>query len=171
MTSAKREVAIRATFFAWVLLSGALICGGAVKDYAHARASQSWPHVQGVVIDVVGHKISYAYSWQATTHESERVRFVTAMKMSGGPFRQGATAPGAIGLRAGEFVPVYLSPENPTLSVLEPGGDRRVFAFFLMCGAIFAFVGGGGLAVTMTSVSSEEVGLSVSAGQTQFTND
>jgi|GEM_PF-1631009 len=141
MSVARRDVAIRVTFFVWTFIVGAAICIGAVKDYAHARASQSWPTVQGVVIEAADDAISYAYSWNARTYHSSRIHFVTGTQF-GIETKQK--------WQAGDFIKVYVSPTQHDLSVIEPGGIRSIFALFLTCGAVFAFVGGGGLAVSMT---------------------
>ena len=148
LRSARSDAAIRITFFAWVLIVGAAICVGAVKDYANARASQSWPTVLGVVLEASEDEIAYAYSWEARTYHSSRIRFVTGTRFDLKSEQQ---------WRAGEFIKVYVSPSKQNLSVLEPGGVRSVFALFLTCGAVLAFVGGGGLAVSLTSRRSEKV--------------
>ena len=80
LNSSRRDAAIRITFFAWVFMAGAAICIGAVKDYANARASYSWPTVQGVVLEASSDEISYAYSWDARTYQSSRIRFFTGTR-------------------------------------------------------------------------------------------
>ena len=147
LNSRRRDAAIRITFFAWVFMAGAAICVGVVKDYANARASYSWPTVEGVVLASASDEVAYAYSWDARTYQSSRIRFLTGTGFGAEPTQT---------WKAGDFLKVYVSPNRPDLAVLEPGGVRAVFALFLGCGAIFAFVGGGGLAVSLTPKRREQ---------------
>jgi len=132
----KGENIIRIVFFLLILAGGAFVCGSAVQDYANARDSVSWPSVKGVVLQDDGRATRYAYSWQGRNHEAVRRRFITGYRMS--DFTRSKIA------ASGPFVSVYVSPDHPTVTVLEPGGSRHVFAIILGCGAVLVFVGGGG---------------------------
>ncbi len=140
----RAETIIRSCFFLCVLIGGAFLCAMAVEDFTNARASASWPTVQGVVLD--GARGRYAYSRKGRNYESARRRFLTGV--------DAAFFSDAEKYATGQFVRVHVSPERPEVSVIEPGGSRAAFTLLLAAGAVFVFVGGGGLARSLSGRAS-----------------
>ena len=128
----------------------------AVKDFANARASGNWMQVEGVVLspkeDAGAARLfawrpglRYAYHFRGETHEGRRFAFLTRGKIGSPP----STKPGA-------RVIVYVSPDDPKLSVLVPGGSGRRFAIWFAAAGAVAFVGVGGLIRSMMAVDFPE---------------
>ncbi len=147
----RTELTIALAFFVLMTAFGLFLGGLAVQDFAHARASVSWPTAEGVVLSGSGAasstKFRYAYGADGRTHESRRVRFVTANFLAPSPARP---APG-------EAVLVRVNPNDASLAVLQPGGSGGVFALLLGLAALLIFVGLAGLIRTLIlSQSAEE---------------
>ena len=145
----KSEIAIRITFFLWVFIAGVIVCLGAVRDFSNANNSTNWPAVTGVVLKRSENgSVNYAYSFEGRNYNGSRRRFATAIV----PGRPPQTDPGA----AGSYVLIRVSPNYPSISVIEPGGVRAMFAVYLIMGSALAFVGAGGFARSMLNAISAE---------------
>lgn len=122
--------------FGLVVMSGVLAAYAAVEDYARARASLSWSIVDGVVLsrEKTDGEVRYAWFDGAKSHTGGRVRFWT-----GAPFDRGAV------YEPGKAIKVYVSPDDGSLAVLEPGGSGVLFAAVLGFGAFLVFVGLAGI--------------------------
>jgi hypothetical protein len=121
--------------FGAITLGGVFISFTAVEDFGRARLSSSWRVVEGVVLSADSSG-AVRYSWfdGASNHIGERVRFrAAAFRASGKVY-----APG-------ETVPVYVSPEDGRVAVLEPGGSAALFSAALGAGALMIFIGLAGL--------------------------
>lgn len=122
--------------FGAVAGAGVLTAYAAVEDYARARASRSWPVVEGVILSPVDSAETVRYAWfdGDEGHTGERVRFWTrALFPSGGVFEPGK----AVDLR--------VSPEDGSLAVIEPGGSAVIFSVVLAFGAFLVFIGLAGI--------------------------
>ena len=100
------------------------------REVRRAAASPRWPTVQGQVVTSTvreyrpkpdsqteySARITYRYRVGSVDHEGSRIAF-------GGItfFGQSSAAAKAQEYRDGSAVTVYVSPDNPKLSVLEPG--------------------------------------------------
>ncbi|MEL6361984.1 MAG: DUF3592 domain-containing protein [Pseudomonadota bacterium] len=134
--------------FLLLSLAGSNICYSAVKDFAFARASGKWIQTDGVVLSPTdsSEKLRYAYISGGRQFESHRLSFLTRGRIGTMP----PTWPGA-------NVTVYVSPENPAVSVLVPGGSGRRFAVWFAFGGLVVFVGLGGMVRTMMAVDFPEL--------------
>lgn len=127
--------------FAVMAALGVLIVAVAVKDFARARASLSWPPVVGVVLSKSDNDVAdirYAYVAGGRGLESTRVRFLTGLAFKA-PTRD---------LRPGEEVTVFVDPKEPSFSVLRPGGSGLVFAAAALFSSVLVFIGLGGVVRT-----------------------
>ncbi|HNR77989.1 MAG TPA: DUF3592 domain-containing protein [Parvularculaceae bacterium] len=122
--------------FGIVVMCGVLAAYAAVEDYARARASLSWPAVDGVVLSrgKADGEVRYAWFDGADSHTGGRVRFWT-----GAVFDTGAV------YQPGKPIKVHVSPDDGSLAVLEPGGSGVLFAVVLGFGAFLVFVGLAGI--------------------------
>ena len=100
------------------------------REVRRAAASVGWPQIQGQVVtskvreyranpdskSEYSARIRYRYQVRGIEHESDRIAF-------GGIafFGQAAASAKAQEYSEGAAVTVYVSPQNPALSVLEPG--------------------------------------------------
>jgi len=118
--------------FAAVAAAGVIAAYAAVEDYARARASRSWPSVEGVVLSAGADAGRVRYAWFDGTHShtGERVRFWTGALVESGTVYE-----------AGTTVKVHVSPDDGALAVLEPGGSAVMFAVVLGFGAFLVFIG------------------------------
>lgn len=128
---------------AFVLMAalGVFIGAVAVEDFARARASLVWPPVVGVVLSKSDSDIAdirYAYVAGGHGHEATRVRALTGLAY---PAPTG-------GLRPGEEVTVFVDPNDPTYSLLRPGGSGLLFAGAALVSAALVFIGLGGVVRT-----------------------
>ena len=122
--------------FGLVVASGVLAAYAAVEDYAQARASLSWPAVDGIVLSrgKDGDVVRYAWFDGEESHSGERITFWT-----GAVFDKGAV------YEQGKPVKVRVSPDDGSLAVLEPGGSSVVFAVVLGFGGLLVFIGLAGI--------------------------
>ncbi len=125
-----------ACLFAAIAAGGAMAAYAAVKDFAYARASGRWEQVDGVVLSPNSTKggLRYAYFYNGEGLEGARFAFLTRGRI-------GAPPP----TKPGDQVMVYVAPEDPTLSVLVPGGSGRRFVIWFAGAGLIAFIGVGGL--------------------------
>ncbi|MBB5518428.1 DUF3592 domain-containing protein [Amphiplicatus metriothermophilus] len=132
----RAELLLAAGFFVILAVSGVLLAGFGVRDFAFARASLSWPTVEAVMLSAPdGEGVRYAYSVAGRKYESRRARFFTAS------FQRAA----GIDARPGDVVPAAYDPARPSRSVLEPGGAGSVFFATVAAGALLTFLGLGGI--------------------------
>jgi len=117
--------------FGVIALAGVIVAYASVSDYAEARASLSWPKVDGVILtDSDGDGVRYSWFDGERSHVGNRVRFSTA-----------AITPDGRLYQPGERVLVHISPADSSRAVLEPGGDPFLFAAGLGGGAFLVFLG------------------------------
>jgi hypothetical protein len=155
----RAELTIALTFFVLLTAFGLFLGGLAVQDFANARASVSWPTTEGVVLSANGKSVTpsfrYAYVADGRTHESRRIRFITANFLAPKPDRP---APG-------DAVIVRFDPRDAGLSVLQPGGSGGVFLLILGLAGFLIFVGLAGLIRTLIlSQGAEEEAAAARSG-------
>ncbi|MFQ5563083.1 MAG: DUF3592 domain-containing protein [Parvularculaceae bacterium] len=147
----KAEISVVLGVFTAFAIIGVVTVAFAVEDFARARSSLSWTPVEGVILSGGGDEnaasasIRYAYSVDGRTYESQRLRFFTA-RFSGRMRTD---------FEAGQIVAVYVSPEDPSVSVLRPGGAGAAFAALVILGAAMVFIGLGGVFRTLTASALE----------------
>ena len=123
----------------------------AVRDFARARDSMTWPAIEGVVLSKDSEDsadIRYAYVAGGHGHESRRVRFLTGL------FFEAPTDH----LRPGESVTVYSDPGAPDFAVLRQGGSAAVFGAAAVLAGALVFLGLGGLVRTATIMARRRPG-------------
>jgi len=122
--------------FGLVVLSGVFAAYAAVEDYARARASLSWRAVDGVILSREKDDSEVRYAWfdGADSHTGERVRFWTGAALDNGTVYE-----------PGKPIKVYVSSDDGSLAVLEPGGSSVLFAAVLGFGAFLVFIGLAGI--------------------------
>lgn len=132
----RAELLLAAGFFVFLAVSGVLLAGFGVRDFAFAQASLSWPTAEAVMLSAPeGKGVRYVYSVEGRKYESRRARFFTAS------FGREAE----IDARPGAVVPAAYDPAHPSRSVLEPGGSGAVFLTTVAIGALLTFLGLGGI--------------------------
>ena len=137
----KSRVSVVLVFFTTLAVTGLAAAGHLVADYSRARASYAWGAVEGVVLTVrSGAPDEYVYSVRGYTHESSRNRFFTGL-FSASTLEKN--------LRPGDRVEVFVSPREPSFSVLERGGSGVTFAVFFLLSAVSVFAGLGGIVRTL----------------------
>jgi len=144
----KSEVSVVLAFFAALALIGIAGAGFIVDDYAKARASTAWSIVEGVVLSNrpgEGPGPRYVYSVGGRSYEAVRRRFFVA-RFSGSPLQV---------LQPGEAIPVYVSPKDASVSVLQPGGAGAVFVLFSIISGLCVFTGVGGIIRTLIETARE----------------
>lgn len=138
----KVEFGVALAVFALLAAAGIGLGSAVVEDFARARASRDWSPVEGVVLSKDAERaarIRYAYVAGGRGHESRRVRFFSGLLYP---------AP-TEALRPGESVRVYVDPDDPEVSVLQPGGSGAVFALAALGASVLVFMGFGGLIRTL----------------------
>lgn len=131
-------------FFIALALAGAVTGGFFVSDYARARASQSWPGIDGVVLsrnEMPGAKLRYAYSFDGRSYSSARQRLFFG-RFYGAPPSE--VAPG-------QTVTVFVDPKHPSFSILKTGGSGAAFVFFSFLSGACIFLGVGGVVWTLSA--------------------
>lgn len=111
------------TMLVLALFPTVFIVGGSALFYASwrhrewSRESPTWPQVQGRIVSITGSRssttITYAYGAGGKFYQTSRAVL--------GSITPGEKRRLALGLYPGKDVPVYVHPEDPTLSVLFPG--------------------------------------------------
>ena len=123
---------------------GLVVAGSASVDYLHSYASRAWPSVEGVVVNSklrIGAKgsywaeVQYVYEIGGTRRSGSTVRF--------GPVVESPEdAQEAVGkFKTGSHVAVYFKPDEPSVSVLEPGRLHGDWGYKLGIGLAFACMG------------------------------
>ncbi len=139
----RSDITVILVFFISLAIAGVLGGGFVVRDYAHARASVSWPQVDGVVLSQLGDgskRLRYAYSIGGRTYQSHRERFFTARFLRSE----------ALVCFPGEALTVYVDPQHHTFSVLRTGGVGAVFVLFSLLSGACIFFGVGGVVWTLS---------------------
>lgn len=134
----KSDVSIILIVFTALAILGVAGGGFLVQDYARARASVTWPAVDGIVLshlDGRARAVRYVYSIDGRSYESTRERGFLAYFM---PIDR-------LDPRPGETVPVYVSPENHEYAVLYPGGSDIAFIMLSILSGAAIFFGVGGV--------------------------
>ena len=148
----KSDVSIILIFFGMLAIMGVFAGGFFVQDYAKARASTSWPTVEGIVLsklDGAPERVRYVYSMNGRSYESARERVFLA-RFSSRPTTK---------YLPGENLRVFVDPLDHSYSVLQPGGAGVAFVIFSILSGACVFFGIGGIVWA----------LSQSAGQQFFT--
>ncbi|NOX83957.1 MAG: DUF3592 domain-containing protein [Alphaproteobacteria bacterium] len=144
----RSDITVILVLFISLAIAGVLGGGFIVRDYAHARASVSWPQVDGVVLSQLGDgskRLRYAYSIGGRTYESHRERFFT------GRFSKSQ----ALEYFPGETLTVYVDPQHHTFSVLKTGGAGAAFVLFSLFSGACIFFGVGGVVWTLSERAAE----------------
>jgi hypothetical protein len=140
------ESLVAFALFGAMLALGLALGGFAVHDFSKARASQTWPAVEGVVLSSPGNNggLRYAYSVDGQSYAATREAFVSAISFGARP-----RAPG-------ETVQVYVDPNRPDVSVLSPGGSGLFFFGVAAIAGLLAFFGlGGAIRILSSAVQVE----------------
>jgi len=144
----RSDITVILVLFISLAIAGVLSGGFIVRDYAHARASVSWPQVDGVVLSHLGDgskRLRYAYSIGGRTYESHRERFFS------GRFLKSE----ARDYVPGEALTVYVDPHHHAFSVLKTGGAGAVFVLFSLLSGACIFFGVGGVVWTLSERAAE----------------
>jgi Protein of unknown function (DUF3592) len=144
----RSDITVILVLFISLAIAGVLGGGFIVRDYAHARASVSWPQVDGVVLSHLGDgskRLRYAYSIDGRTYESHRERFFT------GRFSRSQEQT----YFPGEALTVYVDPQHHTFSVLKTGGAGAAFVLFSLFSGACIFFGVGGVVWTLSERAVE----------------
>jgi hypothetical protein len=139
----RSDVTIIILVFVALAIIGIVAGGFIVRDYARARASLNWPVADGVVLSQLdGDRapVRYVYSFEGRSYESRRIRVFSARFLKAAPRDY---APG-------EAVRVYVNPDNPSFSVLRPGGAGLAFVVFCAFSGLCIFIGVGGVVWTFS---------------------
>jgi len=133
----RSDLTIILLFFGALAVMGIFAGGFIVRDYAQARASESWPSATGIVLsqlDGATKDVRYVYSVNGRSYESSRKRTLLASFFVADD----------VDYLPGENVAVYVNPQNPAYSVLFPGGGAAAFVLFsiLSGGCVFFGIGG-----------------------------
>lgn len=143
----KVEISVVLGVFTALAVFGSVLTAFSVEDFSRAHASLSWPEVEGVVLSgeirdgVHAKPFRYVYSVDGRSYESGRLRFFTAR------FSSLST----VDVGTGETVPVFVDPDDPSVSVLHRGGGGVVFAALVVIGSAMVFIGLGGVFRTLTT--------------------
>jgi hypothetical protein len=139
----KSDVSIVLFFFTALAVFGLAGGGFVVHDYARSRASHAWPAAEGIVLsrlDAERAHVRYVYSVGGHSFESTRERSFM------GRFALGENGD----FRPGESVTVFFNPEDPSYSVLYPGGSGGAFVALSVLAGLSIFFGLGGLVWTLS---------------------
>lgn len=134
----KSDISIVLIFFGALAVVGVFAGGFFVQDYARARASASWPSVEGIVLsrlDNAPERVRYVYSMNGRSYESTRERVFLARFLS-----RSTTS-----YLPGENLMVFVDPQDHAYSVLNPGGAGVAFVFFSIISGACVFFGIGGI--------------------------
>lgn len=143
----RARISVILVFFTALAIFGAAAVGAAVNDYARARASLSWPVAEGVVLEArKSAPVRYIYSVDGMPYEATRIGFFTGRLRR--PDVQEPLTPGA-------RVDVYVSPREPSFSVLRPGGAGWLFALVFLAGGLGVFIGIGGIVRTIEKAARD----------------
>ncbi len=152
----KSDVSIVLFFFTALAVLGVAGGGFFVHDYARARASASWPAVDGIVLSQLeGERahVRYVYSIDGRSYESTRERVFLSRFLK----------PSQRDYRPGEAVTVYVNPTEHSYSVLRPGGANAAFIFCSIFSGLAVFFGVGGVLWALSRSASTDFFLAADA--------
>lgn len=144
----KSDISIVLMFFAALGVLGVFSAGFVVHDYARARASASWPSVEGIVLSRLEgdhSRVRYVYSYDGRSYESTRERVFLARFLKPAP-------PNYL---PGETLAVFVNPKNHAYAVLYPGGAGAAFVLFFILSGACVFFGVGGVVWTLSQGAGE----------------
>ena len=122
---------------------GVMLSYASVEDFSRARTCHKWPTVEGVVLSSDNGALRYAYFYDGVSHEGDRNKFVFGLPIK-------ADTP-----ISGEIVDVFVSPQDPTIAVLQPGGSIPLFAGAIGVSIVFVFIGLAGAVRAMSFIDLE----------------
>ena len=143
VVKSRSEVTFVLLFFASLAICGILAGNFFVRDFARARASAGWPTADGVVLSQLDgdrDSLRYAYSFEGRSYQSSRDRVFIARISNRTP----AT------YTPGETVNVFVDPNDPSFSVLRPGGAGLPFLLLTIFSGVCIFFGVGGVIWTFS---------------------
>jgi Protein of unknown function (DUF3592) len=152
----KSDVSIVLVFFAMLAVTGVASGGFFVQDYARARASASWPSVEGIVLsrlDGARERVRYVYSIAGRSYESTREHVLLARFLN-------SNAPDYL---PGETVTVFIDPMDYSYSVLHPGGAGVAFVLFSILSGACIFFGIGGVVWALSQSAGQGFQIAASA--------
>ena len=145
----KSDISIVLIFFGALAVVGVFAGGFFVQDYARARASASWPSVEGIVLsrlDNAPERVRYVYSMNGRSYESTRERVFLARFLS-----RSTTS-----YLPGENLMVFVDPQDHAYSVLNPGGAGVAFVFFSIISGACVFFGIGGIVWALSQTAGQQ---------------
>ena len=140
------ELTVAMILFIALTITGVAFGGFIVRDFACARASESWSQVEAVVLSSESDRFRYAYVADGSTHESSRVAFVT----TGFSLRPKFEAD------PGDRVKARADPADASQSVILTGGSGHVFSAYAAPASLCVFIGVGGLIRTLIISREQE---------------
>jgi hypothetical protein len=118
-----------------LIAAGFISLALSIRKLLWAIKSSAWPSVDAEVTnsDIVYHptwktghyetKVQYRYSLNGVQYESDRIDFIGICKLTTKRLAERRLEAYAIG----KHVPIRIHPDNPAISVLEPGATLMVF--------------------------------------------
>jgi len=153
------------------LVIGVLVAAWGFSTLSRAKASKSWPSVEGTVVSsevteeretssssrrgrresvTYGAEISYEYAVEGRRYTSDRVSFGQYKSSNRGH------AAGIVGrYPEGKKVDVHYDPAGPGTAVLEPGAGGGAY-IPLLIGVVFVIAGGASIAGGVVKKKREE---------------
>ena len=144
----RSDLTIILLFFGALAVIGIFAGGFVVRDYARARASESWPAANGIVLsqlDGANQGVRYVYSMNGRSFEASRKRVLLASFF----------VADRDDYLPGENIPVYVSPQDPSYSVLYPGGGAAAFVLFSILSGGCVFFGIGGIVWALSKTADQ----------------
>lgn len=152
----KSDISIVLFFFTALAVFGVAGGGFFVHDYARARASVSWPAVEGIVLSQLEEenaRVRYVYSIGGRSYESTRERVFLSSFFAGAGREY----------RPGESVTVYVNPQENSYAVLQPGGAGAAFILCSLLSGLAVFFGVGGVIWALSRSADENFTLAEDA--------
>ncbi len=143
VVKSRSEVTFVLVFFTALAIVGILAGNFFVRDFARARTSATWPTADGVVLSQLNEdskQIRYAYSFAGNSYQSTRDRVFIARNFKSSEMEY----------LPGQTVAVYVDPNDPSYSVLQPGGAGLAFVFLTVMSGVCIFFGVGGVIWTFS---------------------
>ncbi|WDI30598.1 DUF3592 domain-containing protein [Hyphococcus flavus] len=152
----KSDISIVLFLFTALAVFGVAGGGYFVHDYARARASVSWPAVDGIVLSQLDDehaKVRYVYSIGGRSYEATRERMFLSRLFS----------EKERDYRPGEKVTVYVNPQDHGFAVLRPGGAGVAFILCSILSGLAVFFGFGGVFWALSRSSDSDFALAEDA--------
>lgn len=144
----RSDLTIILLFFGALAVIGIFAGGFVVRDYARARASESWPAATGIILsqlDGATREVRYVYSMNGRSYEASRKHVLLASIF---------TTDGTDYL-PGENISVYVNPKDHAYSVLYPGGGGAAFVLFSILSGGCVFFGIGGIVWALSKTADQ----------------